>query len=70
MLDTLNPGKLHVTNSAFRVMIANPAATALITPLQRRDPNVLAALSFTQKAEQPPGRSTTPSVTLDSQRES
>lgn len=34
MLDTLNPGKLHVTNPAFRVMIANPAATALITPLR------------------------------------
>ena len=34
----------YVTNPAFRVLIANPAATALITPLQRRDPNVLAAL--------------------------
>lgn len=34
----------YVTNPAFRVLIANPAATALITPLQRRDTNVLAAL--------------------------
>jgi transcriptional regulator with XRE-family HTH domain len=34
----------YVTNPAFRVLIANPAATALITPLQQRDPNVLAAL--------------------------
>jgi transcriptional regulator with XRE-family HTH domain len=34
----------YVTNPAFRVLIANPAATALIAPLQRRDPNVLAAL--------------------------
>lgn len=34
----------YVTNPAFRVLNANPAATALITPLQQRDPNVLAAL--------------------------
>jgi transcriptional regulator with XRE-family HTH domain len=34
----------YVTNPAFRVLIANPAATALITPLQGQDPNVLAAL--------------------------
>lgn len=34
----------YVTNPAFRVLIANPAASALITPLQQRETNVLAAL--------------------------
>lgn len=34
----------YVTNPGFRVLIANPAASALITPLQRRDANVLAAI--------------------------
>jgi transcriptional regulator with XRE-family HTH domain len=41
----------YVTNPAFRVLIANPAATALITPLQRRDPNVLAALFLDPAAQ-------------------
>ncbi|MET7280375.1 helix-turn-helix transcriptional regulator [Kribbella sp. NPDC005582] len=34
----------YVTNPAFRVLIANPAAAQLITPLQGREENVLAAL--------------------------
>jgi transcriptional regulator with XRE-family HTH domain len=34
----------YVTNPAFHILIANPAASALITPLQRRDASVLAAI--------------------------
>lgn len=41
----------YVTNPAFRVLTANPAATALIAPLQRRDPNVLAALFLDPAAQ-------------------
>jgi transcriptional regulator with XRE-family HTH domain len=43
-MDAFPHAAAYVTNPAFRVLIANPAAAALITPLQRRDPNVLAAL--------------------------
>jgi transcriptional regulator with XRE-family HTH domain len=43
-MDAFPHAAAYVTNPAFRVLIANPAASALITPLQRRDPNVLAAL--------------------------
>lgn len=34
----------YVTNPAFRILIANPAAAALNSPVQQRDENVLAAL--------------------------
>ncbi|TDD46207.1 XRE family transcriptional regulator [Kribbella antibiotica] len=34
----------YVTNPALRVLVANPAAERLISPLQRQDQNVLAAL--------------------------
>ncbi|WP_307787670.1 helix-turn-helix transcriptional regulator [Mycolicibacterium sp. S2-37] len=43
-MDAFPYAAAYVTNPAFRVLIANPAADALITPLQQRDPNVLAAL--------------------------
>jgi transcriptional regulator with XRE-family HTH domain len=43
-MDAFPHAAAYVTNPAFRVLIANPAATALITPLQQRDPSVLAAL--------------------------
>ncbi|MDX1873274.1 helix-turn-helix transcriptional regulator [Mycolicibacterium sp. 120266] len=34
----------YVTNAAFRVLIANPIAAAMIAPLQRRNSSVLAAI--------------------------
>ncbi|OMC39747.1 hypothetical protein A5742_04470 [Mycolicibacterium fortuitum] len=43
-MDAFPHAAAYVTNAAFRVLIANPIAAALIKPLQGRDNNVLAAL--------------------------
>ncbi|MFI5733546.1 helix-turn-helix transcriptional regulator [Kribbella sp. NPDC051587] len=42
----------YVTNPAFRVLVANPAAAQLITPLQAQEENVLAALFFDPFAQE------------------
>jgi hypothetical protein len=43
-MDAFPQAAAYVTNPAFRVLVANPAASALITPLLGREDNVLAAL--------------------------
>lgn len=55
LLQTMNAfphAAAYVTNPAFRVLTANPAASALITPLQGRDTNVLAALFVDPTAQE------------------
>jgi len=43
-MDAFPHAAAYVTNAAFRVLTANPIATALIAPLQRRNTSVLAAI--------------------------
>ena len=43
-MDAFQHTAAYVTNAAFRVLIANPIAAALIAPLQRRNSSMLAAI--------------------------